>query len=29
MEVAKQYYRLTKPGIIQGNSLPAIAGFLS
>jgi protoheme IX farnesyltransferase len=28
MEVAKQYYRLTKPGIIQGNSLPAIAGFL-
>lgn len=24
----KQYYRLTKPGIIYGNSLSAIAGFL-
>jgi protoheme IX farnesyltransferase len=24
----REYYRLTKPGIIYGNSLPAIAGFL-
>src|SRR6185369_12346497 len=24
----KDYYQLTKPGIIYGNALPAIAGFL-
>jgi len=24
----KQYYQLTKPGIVRGNAIPAIAGFL-